>query len=110
MIWVMSMSPEAIIRMTLGKMAWPEWPCAPQTWPRRTWRVSRYMGTFVAARCKVTQRKKLVTLGACGRLLSSFLSSLQRRLVLPIKEIVFRYREELFFFGRGRRWQISIAA
>ncbi len=38
------------MRMTLGKMAWPEWPCEPKTWPRRTCKVSRYMGTRVAAR------------------------------------------------------------
>ena len=29
MIGVMSTSPEAIMRITLGKMPWPEWPCEP---------------------------------------------------------------------------------
>jgi len=50
MIFELSIDPAPIMRITYGKIACPEWPCAPNSEPRRTWNVSRYMGTRIAAR------------------------------------------------------------
>ena len=46
--------PDAMHSITRGKVPWPECPCAPMIWARRTWNTSPVTGILASARAVTT--------------------------------------------------------